>query len=278
VPTAGIAPVETSKIGLEINLDSRGKITATGGTPPIDFSDKSTYTDSTSMNVYDAKGQAVSLTYFFQKSGNDTWNLYATANGEPINLDSSGVPQPISQITFPSDGSTPSVPAAAFTFNIPATGVGTAVETVPLTDVSLDLRGLTQFGNPFGPTNLSQNGTPPGRLSSIDVQDDGTVVAMYSSGQSAAIGQIELASFRNPQGLQPLGGNTWGATYYSGDPVLGAPGSGNLGQLQASSLEESNIDLTNELVNMMVAQRIYQANAQTIKTQDSVMQTLVSLR
>ena len=92
------------------------------------------------------------------------------------------------------------------------------------------------------------------------------------------IGQVELATFRNVQGLRPLGGNVWGATYDSGDPVLGVPGSGNLGNLQTSAVEESNVDLTSELVNMMIAQRTYQANAQTVKTQDQVLQTLINMR
>ncbi|MFN9744650.1 MAG: flagellar hook-basal body complex protein, partial [Betaproteobacteria bacterium] len=102
--------------------------------------------------------------------------------------------------------------------------------------------------------------------------------ARYSNGRAQAAGQVELANFRNPQGLQPLGDNRWGRTNASGEAILGVPGQGNLGVLQDGALEESNIDLTGELVNMIVAQRIYQANAQTIKTQDQVLQTLVNLR
>jgi flagellar hook protein FlgE len=101
-------------------------------------------------------------------------------------------------------------------------------------------------------------------------------MARYSNGQSRPAGQIEVANFRNPQGLQPLGDNQWARTFASGDAVVGVPGDGNLGVLQAGALEESNIDLTGELVNMIVAQRIYQANAQTIKAQDQVLQTFVN--
>ena len=104
------------------------------------------------------------------------------------------------------------------------------------------------------------------------------ITARYSNGQSKAAGQLELATFRNPQGLQPVGGNGWQLTYASGDPTVGVPGSGNLGPVQAGALEESNVDLTGELVNMITAQRDYQANAQTIKTMDQAMQTLVNLR
>jgi flagellar hook protein FlgE len=112
----------------------------------------------------------------------------------------------------------------------------------------------------------------------IAIEADGIVTARYSNGQSKPAGQLELANFRNPQGLQPLGGNAWARTYASGDPILSTPGQGNMGVLQAGALEESNVDLTAELVNMITAQRTYQANAQTIKTQDQVMQTLVNLR
>jgi flagellar hook protein FlgE len=144
--------------------------------------------------------------------------------------------------------------------------------------VQLNLTGATQYGASFSVTDQSQNGYAPGQLSGINIENNGVVTARYSNGQSKPAGQIEIATFRNPQGLQPMGGNNWARTFSSGDPVVGTPGGGNLGVLQAGALEESNVDLTAELVNMITAQRVYQANAQTIKTQDTVMQTLVNLR
>jgi flagellar hook protein FlgE len=144
--------------------------------------------------------------------------------------------------------------------------------------VQLDVDGARQFGSPFGVTNLSQDGYAPGQLTAVAVESDGILMARYSNGQNRPAGQIELATFRNPQGLQPLGGNVWARSFTSGDPVIGVPGEGNLGVLQSGALEESNVDLTAELVNMMTAQRVYQANAQTIRTQDQVLQTLVQLR
>ena len=278
LPTAGTAPKQTSSMKLEINLDSRNEFTFTGATPAVNLSDSKTYNNSTSINIFDAKGQQVSMTYFFQKSGPDSWNIYAAANGEPLNPDGGGVPQPIVQATFPRDGRVPITPSGAIKLNIPGTGTGTPFQTEPFTGVTLDFGHLTQFGAPFGPTALSQDGFPAGRMTGVSIQDDGTVMASYSSGQSSAIARIELANFRNNQGLKPVGGNAWVASFESGEPVLGTPGGGNLGLLQSNALEDSNVDLTSELVSMMVAQRIYQANAQTIKTQDSVMQTLVSLR
>jgi flagellar hook protein FlgE len=277
VPTAGIEPAPSTRVLIEANLPSKGALVDNAVTP-IDFKDTRSYNHTTSLTLYDPKGQEVVMTYFFQKVANDTWNVYGAANGEVLNPDGGGMPQPIEQVTFAADGSAPVVPSVPLVLTVPATGLGTSLVTEPLVDLEIDLTQLTQFGAPFGPTNLEQNGSPAGRLTAVAVMDDGTVMASYSSGQSSPIGQIELANFRNPQGLQPLGGNAWASTYASGDAIKGRPGSGNLGSLQASSLEESNIDLTNELVNMMVAQRIYQANAQTVKTQDQVMQTLVNLR
>ncbi|MEK8048635.1 flagellar hook protein FlgE [Ideonella sp. DXS22W] len=280
LPTSGIAPKQTSTMNMEINLDARqsAKIdSATNAPVAIDFTDATTYNNSTSINIYDTKGQQVSMTYFFQKVANNTWDVYATANGETVG-GTADAPAPITRVEFPDDGTPPTSPSEPISVAIPATGVGTSTETVAFESVVMDMTKLTQFGSAFGPTDVSQDGFPPGRLSSISIENDGTVIGSYSSGQSAAIARIELANFRNAQGLQPLGGNVWASTYDSGDPVIGTPGGGNLGLLQSKAVEESNVDLTQELVNMMVAQRIYQANAQTIKTQDSVMQTLVSLR
>jgi flagellar hook protein FlgE len=278
LPTAGIPPTPTSNVKLEINVDARSKQTFTGATPAIDINDDKTYNNATSLNVYDMKGQAVGLTYFFQKAATDTWNVYASANGVALNADGSGNPQPIATAVFPPDGGQPTSPLSPVLIDVPATGVGTAAATEPILGIKLDVTKLTQYGAVFGPTDVSQDGFPPGRLTSVAVQSNGTLMASYSSGQSEPIAKLELATFRNVQGLQPVGGNAWTASFTSGDPVLGEPGGGNLGLLSSQSLEESNVDLTSELVNMMVAQRIYQANAQTIKTQDSVMQTLVNLR
>ena len=137
--------------------------------------------------------------------------------------------------------------------------------------VTLDLNKVTQFGTKFAVSELSQDGY-------TSVENNGMIMTRYSNGVTRAEGQVALASFRNTQGLAAVGGNNWVETYESGQPVLGAPTDGNFGALRAGALEDSNVDLTAELVNMMTAQRAYQANAQTIKTQDQVMSTLVNLR
>ena len=280
LPTAGVAPSATSRINLELNLDSRLATTLPTSGPQIDFNDATTYNNATSLTTFDAKGQDVALTYYFQKAGTDSWNVYVAANGVSV-LDNGGspaVPTPVTTITFPANGGSPTSPSGPVSFDIPASTNALGAATLPITGVALDLSGATEYGSAFGVTSLSQNGFAAGQLTGVNIEPDGVLMASYSNGQSKPAGQIELANFRNPQGLVPLGGNVWAQSYSSGAPVLGTAGTGNLGVLQSGALEESNVDLTGELVNMITAQRVYQANAQTIKTQDQVLQTLVNLR
>ena len=277
LPTAGITPAPTTRMDLEMNLDSRGSATLPTAGPRIDFADASTYNNATSLTVYDAKGQDVALTYYFQKTATDTWNVYITANGIPVDSDAGG-PLPVTTIQFPPNGGAPIAPAGTVSVDIPASINAAGAQTLAISGVALDVSRATQYGSVFAVTDLSQDGYAPGQLVGIQFEGSGVVMARYSNGQSKPAGQVEVANFRNPQGLVPLGGNVWARSYGSGDPVVGTPGTGNFGSLQAGALEESNIDLTAELVSMMTAQRAYQANAQTIKTQDQVLQTLVNMR
>jgi len=144
--------------------------------------------------------------------------------------------------------------------------------------IKMNFTGTTQYGAANSEKLTTQDGYTSGHLQTFSAGSDGTILGQYSNGQTKALGQIVLASFVNPNGLASLGNNTWSETADSGNPIVGAPNTGSLGALQSSSVEDSNVDLTAELVNMITAQRVYQANAQTIKTQDSVLQTLVNLR
>ena len=277
MPTAGITPQVTTGIQMEMNLDSRAGVTLPTAGAPIDFADPSTYNNATSQTVYDVQGNEVSLTYYFQKTGTDTWNVYVAANGTPL-ATSGGNPAPSTTITFPTNGGTPTAPAGTVALDIPSVSNAVGAVTVPITGVALDLSGATQYGAQFGVTDLQQDGYSAGQLIGAQIDANGVISARYSNGETRPAGQLELATFRNPQGLQPMGGNAWVVTAASGGPIVGTPGSGNLGVLQAGALEESNVDLTAELVNMIVAQRSYQANAQTIKTQDQILQAIVNLR
>ena len=302
LPTGGIPPAVTSTVKMEFNLDSRLKVTApsNGTATGMDLKDSTTYNNATSLTVYDAKGQDVAVTFYFQKSatnaaGEDVWNVYATANGTPfdtdatgaaIALDANGNPTtPYTTITFPATGGSPSAilgssatPPGAITMPVPAGTSTRGNTTLAIPNIQLDLSGATENGSSFAVTNLTQDGYAPGQLTGIQVANNGIIQARYSNGQSKPAGQIELANFRNPQGLQTMGGNVWIRTVASGDAVVGVPGDGNMGSLQSGALEESNVDITAELVNMVTAQRAYQASTQTIKTQDQVLQTIVNLR
>jgi len=277
LPTGGINPHATDRVTMQYNLDSRAAVTLPATSPPIDFANRATYNNATSVTMYDAKGQDVAVTYYYQKTGTDTWDVYATANGTTVN-GTAAAPLPVTSLTFSSDGGTLLAPSPPPTFDIPATTDASGATTLPIAGITLDMTGSTQFGANFGVTNMVQTGYAAGQLTGVTVDTTGHLVARYSNGQTKNAGQLEIAAFRNPQGLQATGGNVWQRTFASGDPVLGVPGDGNLGAVQSGALEESNVDLTAELVAMMTAQRDYQANAQTIKTMDQAMQTLVNLK
>jgi flagellar hook protein FlgE len=277
LPTGGIDPQQTSKSTMEFNLDARSAVTLPASGPTIDFTDQKTYNDATSVTMFDAKGQDVAVSYYFQKTGTDQFDIYATANGTTVG-GTPGSPSPVASLTFSSDGSSLVSPTGPINLDIPASTNAAGAATLPITGIALDVSGATEFGSNFGVTNMVQNGYAAGSMTGMSVDNSGKLIAQYSNGQTKAAGQVELASFRNPQGLAAQGGNAWKQTSASGGPTLGVAGDGNLGVLNAGSLEESNVDLTAELVSMITAQRDYQANAQTIKTMDQAMQTLVNLR
>ncbi|MES2297816.1 MAG: flagellar hook protein FlgE [Pseudomonadota bacterium] len=162
-----------------------------------------------------------------------------------------------------------------FTVSLP---IFPATGSAPNLLVKAGFENSTQYGAVTSEKKATQDGYTAGHLSRFSAGADGIILGQYSNGQSHALAQIVLANFADPNGLQPLGNNAWAESSVSGVPLVGVPNSGSLGVLQSSAVESSNVDLTAELVNMITAQRVYQANAQTIKTQDSVLQTLVNLR
>jgi flagellar hook protein FlgE len=259
LPTASPIPAQqTAGITAEFNLDARAPVwnAVTPNTP------LSTY--GTSLVAFDSQGLEIPVALAFRKVGNNSWEVYHGVNGADPAL------------------STP------FTVNFLADGsLDTATTTIPqLTlssangnfNVDLDFDNITQYGTAFSVTELDQDGYRPGQFIGLKINENGIVTGQYSNGETRAAGQIALVNFRNTQGLQPMSGGMWSATFSSGDPLRGEPASGNFGALRAGALEDSNVDITAELVNMMTAQRAYQANAQTIKTQDQVLSTLLNMR
>lgn len=282
ISTSDLQPKASVQIVGLVNLDSRK---ATPVTTPFSPTDPTTYNDSTAVTVFDSLGNSHTLQSFFVKTATpNEWKIYTTADG----ISTTTLPAPTATLTFPATGSglsPTSVPASPtpVTFAplnppIPPATTPTVPTGAAAMALTLDYSGSTQFGSSFSINSLSQDGYTSGRLASFNTSADGTIVGRYSNGQSRTLGQVVLASFANPNGLQSLGGNAWSESSTSGAPLVGVPSSGTLGVLQASAVEDSNTDLTAELVNMITAQRYYQANAQTIKTQDQVLQTLVNLR
>lgn len=262
INTADLTPQTTTKVNALLNLDSGSALPAT---TPFNMADPTTYNSSTAVSVYDSLGNAHTLQTFYVKTAANTWDVYAANDGVAL------VPPKIGTLVFAPDGSLSS--GGPFTVPVPvSTGA-----TTPF-PVSVDYTGTSQYGSSFSVNALKQDGYTSGRLSGFNISADGTIAGRYTNGQSATLGQVVLANFTDPNGLQPLGNNLWAETATSGPALVGTPNSGSLGVLQSSAVEDSNVDLTAELVNMITAQRNYQANAQTIKTQDQVMQTLVNLR
>lgn len=237
------------------------------------------YNNSTSLTVYDSKGTQHVATMYFQKNSPNAWNVYLT-------IDSTVVPAAgtaMATLNFDTAGRLVTVvPAAPSTQGATNKTVISDPTFTPLganpLPLAFDFTQTTQYGGAFGVNSLTQDGYTSGELSGFSTGTDGIISGRYTNGQSQALGQIGLVNFTNPQGLQPVGNNEWVETPQSGLVPLNRPGSSGLGLLQSSAVEDSNVDLTAELVNMITAQRVYQANAQTIKTQDAVLQTLVNLR
>lgn len=161
----------------------------------------------------------------------------------------------------------------------PNTGVLMANGAKASTDgIRLDIRSATQYASAFGVNSVSQDGYTTGQLAGLEINETGSIFARYTNGQSKLQGQVELVGFANEQGLKPVGNNQWVQSFESGEPVPNAPGSGTLGLLEAGALEDSNVELSDQLVNLIVAQRNYQANAKTIETESAITQTIINLR
>jgi flagellar hook protein FlgE len=257
----GIVGKATSAITVKVNLD------ATASTTPI--TDYTTF--SSSFDVYNSQGKAIPVNLYYLKSGDNQWKVKYQVNDGSKDMDY-GNTVDLTTVNFDKTGSLPTL-----TVTNPKIKFSDAAGTIDL-EPTVDLTALTQRASRFSVSKLSQDGYASGDLNSVSIEPDGTVLARYSNGLSLSQGQLILAKFNNSQGLASSTGGNWIQTPSSGEPVTGTPSSGNFGGLQSGSLEESNVDLTAELVNMMTAQRSYQANAQTLKTQDQVMSTLVNLR
>lgn len=269
LPQANIPPQATTGAGFVANLNANAAV-IDPATTPFDPLDADTYTDTQPMTVYDSLGNAHQITQYFAKrpataGGESAYEVFYMFDGQPMT-------PPSAIMTFDATGRLTSAPNVAVAFATPG---GTASPADALS-VNLNYSGSTQFGSDFK-TSATPDGYSSGEFSTISIAPDGTILASYTNGKTQGIGTVALANFNNVQGLQPVGDNAWVETSASGQAVLGQPGSNGLATIRGQAVEESNVNLSTELVNMIVAQRTYQANTQTIKTQDQVLQSLLNI-
>jgi flagellar hook protein FlgE len=259
-----LPPAATAKAVLQANLDARDTVKPTAAFDP---NDPATYNSLTSMKLYDSLGVEHTMSNFFLKQGTNSYVMRTTIDGTDLGT--------TENINFLSTGKLDTATSSAMPLTVaysPTTGA-----TAPTT-FSLDMSGFTQYSDAFAINVSDQDGTAPARMADYSVDQEGMITAKYTNGKTKALGQVVIANFTNKGGLQPVSDNLYLATSQSGSATVNKPGAGNAGLLNAGSIEESNVDMTKELVNLITAQRNYQANAQTIKTQDGVLQTALNLK
>jgi len=267
--------------------------------------DQETYNHATSLSIFDSLGNSHVLTMYFVKESNpNQWTAYVQVDGQNVGEPNPALSPPDNtrptlagyNLQFNEDGSldeAASDPLQVSYWN-PANSEGEyngAVQGLPISqggvfpnnppnssNFEIDIGSVTQFGSDFAVQDISQDGFTTGRLADVDISDDGTIFTRFTNGQARTLGQVALANFANAQGLQPVGSTAWTETADSGDAIIGTPGSSALGTIQSGALEESNVDLSKELVALIIAQRNFQANSKTIQTADAVTQSIINLR
>ena len=287
VPTgAPIAASQTGAITLEMNLDARAEVAALA--KPV--TPRTTY--GTSVTTYDSQGLEVTLNLYFVRiasteasaagvtpvvAASDNWEVYDSLTAtSPLSPGTTLTPTPLPTLTLKFDASGKLLSPSTST--LPKVTIPTPNSITADIVASLDISKVTQYASSFAVSRLTQDGYTAGDLTGVSIDQTGVLETKYSNGQTKRLAQLTLADFRNPQGLTPISGGAWVETFASGQPIQGLPSEGKFGELRAGAVEDSNVDLTAELVSMMTAQRSYQANVQTIKTQDQALQALVNLR
>ena len=262
--TTDSPPKQTSEVKVGFTLPGNAKQPTVN---PFDPTNSNSYSHSSGgITVYDSLGVShTQVSYFVKEAATNAWTVHNYVDGQPA-----GTPTPLAfdnagKLTAPANGK---ISLGTFT---PTTGAG-------VLNMTLDVSGSTQYGEKFALRNTQQDGYAAGKLNEITVSETGVVFARYSNGDDKPLGQVALTSFNNPQGLEQKGNNLWVETFDSGTPRTGAADTSNLGKIQAGSLESSTVDLTEQLVNMITAQRNFQANAQMITTQDQITQTVINIR
>ena len=270
VATNNLAPFATTSIDYGLNFDSQSSPPAVAFPNVVSGDpDPASYNYATSITIFDSLGASHIVDTYYVNTGTNQWQTYTYS-------DSAQVDGP-DDIVFNNNGTLASVNGVvgATTISVPAFNPGSGAADL---NITLDYGASTQYGEAFDLNSLNQDGYTTGRLSSLEFGGDGTLFARYTNGESLALGQVVLANFASVSGLNPLGGNNWSETPRSGPPLIGSPGTSSLGNITAGALEESNVDITKSLVDLITAQRSFEANAQVISTTDSIQQTIINIR
>jgi flagellar hook protein FlgE len=277
--TAALPPLATTTMTVTANLDANA---APPALPWDAQNPAATSNFSTAMSVYDSLGNAHNVDVYFVNTGPGAWSYHMLANGSEVTGGTAGQNSDIGDgtLTFSSNGAlqsdTPT--GGAVTFN------GATAQTIALnlgTSIAAGgtgLDGVTQFGGASNVTAQNQNGYASGALSGVQIGQDGTVSGVYTNGQTIAVGQLAIAKFNDNDGLQNIGQNLWASTVTSGDPALGAAGSGGRGAIVSGSLEQSNVDISSQFVDLIAHQQGFQANSKTIQTADQMLQDLMQIQ
>ncbi|ELP5717656.1 flagellar hook protein FlgE (plasmid) [Enterobacter asburiae] len=278
-PGAAIGPIQILSGQMPAKASDSGtmKGNLNSGEDIIDISahsfdpkDPKSYSSVSQVDAYDSLGNKHTINVYYVKTADNEWKAYSSDTTSPM-LDGDG--EPVYQeidLKFDTAGQLTTNPARLSVQGASYSG-GAAL------DFDLDLTGMTQQASDTAMESPSTNGYAPGSMTGYVVGDSGEVIASYSNGQKQLLGQVVLANFTNPGGLASEGNNCWTETPQSGQPVTGISGTGNFGTLYGNRLEMSNVDLSQEMVNMIVFQRNYQSNSQTIRTQSEILHTLVNL-
>ncbi|MGL6260608.1 flagellar hook protein FlgE [Vibrio sp. WXL103] len=261
VKTGSVPAQATGSVDFAANLDAGASVIDTDDFP-FDPEDSDSYNSSYTTTVYDSLGNEHTMTQYFVKTDENEWEVHYTMNGEELDETTT--------MTFDTEGNL-TAPTGGVTINYNPDNGASAMQ------FDISMTGTTQFGSDFAVSTNRSDGHTAGELTGITIDDDGFLFANYSNGEQMIQGQVVLADFPNSGGLMQVGNTAWSATQASGQPLVGAPGTGTLGSLKAGYLEESNVDLTGELVGLMTAQRNYQANAQSLSTQQQLTQVLFNL-
>ena len=261
--TGASPPQATTRAAHGLNLPANAPIPIN---PVFDPLDPTSFNHTTSVTIFDSLGAShTATTYFIKNPAANTWDLEVQIDGTPIGGPTNIVFSNSGALVFPAGGLVPLNPYT------PTTGAADI-------NMELDFGLATQFGSTFGVNSLSQDGFTTGRLTGVNVDATGVVFARFTNGQAESLGKIALANFVNPQGLQQLGDTNWAESFSSGTALLGEAGTASFGDIQSGALEVSNVDLTAQLVQMITAQRNFQANAQMISTANAVTQTVINIR